>query len=125
MLGFAIWASVSDDVDTKIREQIKGGVWPPKLNAEYWTNGEIAWLVDVVAQNAKTARSIGAALSQRGVNGRCYAHPVVRSHIPSVDLEKINKNNQDPEWRYKVHLQYLSNLLDHRKNRQLHNKCRH
>ncbi|MEM7644043.1 MAG: hypothetical protein AAF366_16205 [Pseudomonadota bacterium] len=32
--GMAIWASLSDEVDAKIREQIKAGVFPVRLRAE-------------------------------------------------------------------------------------------
>lgn len=36
MAGMAIWASVSEGVDAKIREQIKAGVFPVRLNADDW-----------------------------------------------------------------------------------------
>jgi cytolysin-activating lysine-acyltransferase len=34
MLGIAIWANVSAEVDDKIREQIKEGVFPIRLKPE-------------------------------------------------------------------------------------------
>ena len=40
--GFAIWASVLDGGETKIREQIMAGVWPIRLKAE----GRTAALVE-------------------------------------------------------------------------------
>ncbi|MEM7242961.1 MAG: hypothetical protein AAF429_12315 [Pseudomonadota bacterium] len=36
LAGFAIWARVSDEVDAKIREQIKAGVFPVRLKADEW-----------------------------------------------------------------------------------------
>ena len=39
--GIAIWASVSEEVDAKIREQIKAGTFPIRLKAEDWNSGSI------------------------------------------------------------------------------------
>ena len=47
--GLAIWASVSEEVDAKLRNQIKGGAWPVHLKADEWNSGEINWLIDVIA----------------------------------------------------------------------------
>ena len=52
MAGFALWASVSEEVDAKIREQIKASVWPLRLRPGDWNSGSIHWLLDVVAQDA-------------------------------------------------------------------------
>ena len=43
--GIAIWASVSDEVDAKIREQIQARVFPVRLKAEDWNSGETTWLL--------------------------------------------------------------------------------
>ncbi|WP_244613566.1 hypothetical protein [Methylosinus sp. Ce-a6] len=42
MAGVAIWASVSDKAEAKIREQIRAGVFPLRLKAEDWTSGDKA-----------------------------------------------------------------------------------
>ncbi|WP_254796887.1 toxin-activating lysine-acyltransferase [Sulfitobacter albidus] len=52
--GMAIWASVSEEVDAKIRDQIKAGVFPLRLKSEDWTSGKINWLFDVIASDQKT-----------------------------------------------------------------------
>lgn len=39
LAGVAIWASVSDSVDAKIREQISGGSFPIRLGADDWASG--------------------------------------------------------------------------------------
>lgn len=56
--GMAIWASVSEEVDTKIREQIKAGVLPVRLKADDWTSGKINWLLDVIAPDQKTTANV-------------------------------------------------------------------
>lgn len=49
---------MSEEVDTKIREQIRNGVWPLRLKAEDRTSGEISWLIDVIAPDRKTTASV-------------------------------------------------------------------
>ena len=51
--GIAIWASVSEEVDAKIREQIKAGVFPVRMKPDVWISGDINWLFDVIAPNQK------------------------------------------------------------------------
>ena len=53
VVGLAIWASVSEEVDADIRQQIKAGVFPIRLKAEAWNSGSINWLLDVIAPIAK------------------------------------------------------------------------
>ena len=54
----AIWASASEAVDAKLREQIKAGVFPLRLQAEDWTSGSINWLLDVIAPNRRLATAV-------------------------------------------------------------------
>jgi len=62
--GVAIWASVSEEVDAKIREQIKAGVFPIRLGADEWNSGSINWLFDVIAPNQKLTASVIANFKQ-------------------------------------------------------------
>jgi cytolysin-activating lysine-acyltransferase len=64
MVGFAIWANVSEEVDAKIREQITAGVIPVRLKPEDWASGPINWLLDVVAPAAMLATAVLANLRQ-------------------------------------------------------------
>jgi cytolysin-activating lysine-acyltransferase len=64
LAGIAIWASVSEEVDAKIREQIKAGVFPVRLKPEDWTSGKINWLLDVIAPSTKLATSVLANFKQ-------------------------------------------------------------
>ncbi len=44
---FAIWATVSSEVDARIAEQTKAGVFSPIwLKPEDWKSGKIVWLLD-------------------------------------------------------------------------------
>ena len=64
LAGIAFWASVSDDVDAKIREQIKGGAFPVKLKPEDWNSGDKVWLFDVIAPSRKLASAVLANFKQ-------------------------------------------------------------
>lgn len=45
LAGVAIWASVSEEVDGKLREPIKAGAFPIHLKPEELTSGDKAWLL--------------------------------------------------------------------------------
>jgi hemolysin-activating ACP:hemolysin acyltransferase len=87
--GFAIWASVSEEVDAKIREQIKAGTWPIRLKAEDWTSGGINWLFDVVAPDRATAGRVIANFRQVVKEGELRLHPQIVGLIDKEMLERI------------------------------------
>ena len=89
MLGFAIWASVSEDVDKNIREQIKSGVFPVRLKADEWQSGEINWLLDVVAPNAAATASVIANFRQVVKEGALALHPMITRLVDKETLEKM------------------------------------
>lgn len=60
----AIPASVSEEVDAKITDQVKGGLFPVRLGAEDWQSGEINWLLDVIAPGEKAALSVTSSFGQ-------------------------------------------------------------
>lgn len=75
--GFAIWASVSDEVDVKIREQIKAGAFPVRLAAADWNSGSINWLLDVIAPDRKTTGRVIANFGTVVKGGELRLHPMV------------------------------------------------
>ena len=83
IIGIAIWAKVSPEVDTKIREQIKAKVFPIRLKAEDWTSGDIVWLLDVIAPDQKLATAVLANIRQVVKEGQLFAHPIVRGLVDS------------------------------------------
>ena len=88
-VGIAIWANVSREVDEKIREQIKAGVFPLHLKPDDWTSGEINWLLDVIAPDAKLTIAVIANFRQVIKQGEMRIHPVVARLVDSEDLKKM------------------------------------
>ncbi|ROU00220.1 toxin-activating lysine-acyltransferase [Histidinibacterium lentulum] len=87
--GFAIWASVSPEVDGRIREQIAQGTWPIRLKAEDWTSGEIAWLFDVVAPGKDRAASVIAGFRKLVEGRQLHLHPLIARLVDRETLEKM------------------------------------
>jgi hemolysin-activating ACP:hemolysin acyltransferase len=75
MAGLAIWASVSEEADARIREQIKSGTFPVRLKPEDWNSGEINWLLDVIAPNAKLATAVLGNFGKVLKGGNLRLHP--------------------------------------------------
>lgn len=75
--GLAIWASVSEEVDAKLRDQVKGGVWLVRLKADDWASGDINWLIDVIAPDQKTTVSVLGNFKQVVKEGDLRMHPII------------------------------------------------
>ena len=89
MAGFAIWASVSEEVDAKIREQVSNGVFPVRLKADEWNSGSINWLIDIIAQDQKTIATVIANFRQVVKDGELRLHPMISRMVDSETLEKM------------------------------------
>lgn len=89
LTGIAIWANVSVEVDAKIREQIKAGVFPVRLKSDEWTSGDINWLLDVVAPNQKLAASVIANFKQIVKQGDVRIHPLITRLVDPEILKKM------------------------------------
>ena len=87
--GIAIWASVSDEVDAKIREQIQARVFPIRLKAEDWNSGETHWLLDVIAPSQKVATAVLANFKQVVKDKPVRIHPIVSQLVDPAVLEKM------------------------------------
>jgi hemolysin-activating ACP:hemolysin acyltransferase len=87
--GVAIWASVSDAVDAKIREQIAAGVFPIRLKGEEWDSGENNWLLDVIAPDQKTTATVIANFRQLVKEGGLKLHPLVTRLVDAETLQKM------------------------------------
>lgn len=86
--GIALWATVSDAVDAKIVEQVKGGAFPTRLGQDDWASGETLWLLDVIAPNRKLATAVLASFRQIAGDRPVKVHPVVAR---SVDQELLDQ----------------------------------
>ena len=103
LAGIAFWASVSDAVDAKIREQIKGGAFPIRLKPEEWNSGDTVWLFDVIAPSQKMASAVLANFKQvvaplaagspqgsrQGPANEVRIHPIVARQVDPELLRKM------------------------------------
>ncbi|WP_238368494.1 toxin-activating lysine-acyltransferase [Mesobacterium pallidum] len=89
MAGFAIWASVSEEVDARIREQIANGVFPVRLKSDEWNSGKIHWLLDVIAQDRATTATVIANFRQVVKDGEMRLHPLITRLVDAEVLEKM------------------------------------
>ena len=87
--GMAMWASVSDEVDAKIVEQVKAGTFPVRLKADEWTSGETHWLFDIIAPDPKSATAVVANFRQVAKEGTLKLHPLVTRLLDPEVLEKM------------------------------------
>jgi hemolysin-activating ACP:hemolysin acyltransferase len=87
--GVAIWASVSEEVDARIREQVRAGVFPVRLKPDDWTSGSVNWLLDVIAPDAKGTASVIANFRQVVKEGSLRLHPIVSRLVDPETLRKM------------------------------------
>lgn len=87
--GVAIWASVSEEVDAKIRDQIAAGTWPVRLKSEDWNSGSINWLLDVIASDQRSVASVIANFRQVVKEGGLKLHPLITRLVDAETLEKM------------------------------------
>ena len=91
----AIWASVSEAVDKRIREQTAAGVFPVRLRPEDWSSGEIVWLLDVIAPSEKMATEVLKSFRQVTKKDALNVHPVVTRLVDQKILETLSSAAQD------------------------------
>jgi cytolysin-activating lysine-acyltransferase len=88
--GIAFWASVSPEVDSKIREQITAGTFPVRLKSEDWASGEQIWLLDIIAPSQKAASSVLVNFQQIAKTGDVRLHPMVTRQVDPQILKQMN-----------------------------------
>lgn len=89
MIGLAIWASVSEEVDARIRDQIRAGVFPVRLKSEDWNSGPVNWLLDVIAPDAEATARVIANFNQVVKEGGLRLHPQVARLVDEETLRKM------------------------------------
>ena len=89
LAGFAIWASVSEETDARIRDQIGAGTFPVRLKPEDWTSGNINWLLDVIAPDRQTTASVIANFKQVVKEGNLRLHPLIARLVDEETLKKM------------------------------------
>ena len=96
MAGLAIWASVNEDADARIREQIREGTFPIRLKADDWNSGDINWLLDVVAPDKQTTTNVIANFKQIVKEGSLRLHPIVTRLVDAETLAKMGAEKMPP-----------------------------
>ena len=87
--SIAVWASVSAETDIKIREQVKAGGFPIRLKAEEWNNGDIVWLLDVIAPTQKMATAVLANFNKIAKRDSIHIHPMISRLVDPEVLKKL------------------------------------
>ena len=87
--GVAIWASLSDEAETRLREQIAAGSWPIRLKPEDWASGQNNWLIDVIAVDQRATASVIANFRQVVKEGSLKLHPIIARLVDKDTLEKM------------------------------------
>jgi hemolysin-activating ACP:hemolysin acyltransferase len=86
----AIWASLSDDADQRVREQIRAGVFPVRLRAEDWASGDHVWLLDVIAPTEAMATEVLKNFRQVVRKEQISIHPIVKKLVSPDLLETMS-----------------------------------
>lgn len=87
--GVAIWASLSDEAEGRLRDQIKGGTWPVRLKSEDWTSGQNNWLIDVIASDKAATASVIANFGKVAKEGSLKLHPLITRLVDEETLKKM------------------------------------
>ncbi len=85
----AIWASVSEEVDAKIKEQIQAKVFPVRLKADDWNSGDVVWLLDVIAPSRDMATAVLSSFSKVAKSETVKIHPMITQLVDPEVLGKL------------------------------------
>lgn len=92
LAGLAIWASVSDEADARIREQASSGVFPVRLRAEDWASGDKIWVLDVIAPTRAIASTVLANLRKVTRQDDFSIYPVAAQQVDPAMLIGMKKS---------------------------------
>lgn len=95
--GVAIWASLSDEAEGRVRDQIKGGVWPLRLKSDDWNSGDNHWLIDVIAADQRSTASVIANFRQVVKDGSLKLHPLITRLVDEETLQKMGAQKASPD----------------------------
>lgn len=86
---------MSAEVDAKITEQTKAGVFPIRLKPDDWTSGEIVWLLDVIAPSRETVTTVLANFNRVAKRDAVKIHPLVARLVDAEVLQKLVRKVDD------------------------------
>lgn len=87
--AIAFWASVSDTVDAKIREQMKAGAFPIRLKAADWKSGKNVWLLDIVAPSRELATDVLKGFNMIARAQSVNVHPMAANQVDKDILQSL------------------------------------
>ncbi|UJW73548.1 toxin-activating lysine-acyltransferase [Rhizobium sp. SL42] len=87
--AIAIWASVSEEVEAKLKEQIKAGVFPVRLKPSEWKSGEKVWLLDVIAPTREMATMVLKSFNHVAKSEQVSIHPLVAQLVDREVLKQL------------------------------------
>lgn len=85
----ALWATVSEEVDAKIKEQVAAGIFPLRLKPEDWNSGDITWLFDIVAPSPQMRATVLTSFKQLMKSTELRLHPIVTKLVDGETLKKM------------------------------------
>ena len=97
LAGVAIWASVDERADERIRAQIRNGVFPVRLAPDEWRSGKINWLLDVIASSREMATSVIGSFRQALGEGELRLHPVISQNLDPDALRSMGAMELTPQ----------------------------
>ena len=92
VLGAAVWATVNEPTDFKIREQIKGGLFPIRLSPEERSSGEILWLLDIIAPDKKAATAVLLNFGKIAGDRPVRIHPAAAASADSGVVKRLQQS---------------------------------
>ena len=78
-----------DEVDRRIRDQIKAGTYPIRLKSDDWRSGDNHWVLDIIAPDEAATTKVLANFGQLAKGGSLKLHPAVARRLSSEVLEKM------------------------------------
>ena len=90
---------MSEEVDLKIRDQIKAGSFPIRLKPEDWQSGSINWLLDAIAPDRKTAGRVIANFGRVVKDGDLRLHPQIAGLVEPEMLAKMGASQTKGAWQ--------------------------
>ncbi|MGR3550469.1 toxin-activating lysine-acyltransferase [Pseudooceanicola sp.] len=94
LTGIAIWATVSEEVEAKIRDQIAAGVFPIRLAPRDWTSGDRLWLLDVIAPTKDAATAVLRNFTGYVGKKSMHLHPIVGRVVDKSILERMGASSE-------------------------------
>jgi hemolysin-activating ACP:hemolysin acyltransferase len=87
--GIAIWATLTEEAEARLKEQIAEKVFPPRLKPEDWAGGDRVWLLDLLSPDRALASAVLANLRQVTGKDTMALHPVAAEQLDRELLARM------------------------------------